>query len=116
MLVQTQLLFFNNPSSKHSPRLHWKLCLDFTGKGSLGPLVVPLLDPNVRADIGEHILEVLAHAVAFALDLLAPVEIQIALVAVLGLVLVREAGIERGGLQLDRRRFGLSRFRAHGFG
>lgn len=121
MLVGTQFLprfFFYNPLHIQAFRFFaitpFRNCSDSTGEGSLGPLAVPLFDPNVRADIGEHVLEVLAHAVAFALDLLAPVEVQIALIAILGLVLVRETGIERSGLQLDRRRIGrLSRFRAH---
>lgn len=72
------------------------------GKGALLALAVPLLNPRVGAHRREDVLEVLAYLVALALDLLAAVEIQIALVAVLGLVLVGEAGIEWGRLRFVR--------------
>ena len=75
--------------------------LDLAGEVSFGSLSVPLFDPPVRADVGEDTLKVLAHVRALALDLLAPVEVQVALEAVLGLVLVREARIPGGGLDAD---------------
>lgn len=77
--------------------------LDPAGEGALGALVVPLGDPRVRAQVGEAVLKVLAHVGALALHLFAAVKVQIALVAVLGLVRVREPRIERGRLQGERR-------------
>lgn len=74
-------------------------CLDSAGKGTLPALVVPLCNPRIGAQIAVYVLKVLAHLVALALHLLAAMEVQIALVAVLGLVRVRETRIEGSRLQ-----------------
>lgn len=76
--------------------------LDFASERALPALVVPLFNPRIRAQIAVHVLKVLAHLVALALHLLAAVKVQIALVAVLGLVYVREARIEGSRLQWER--------------
>lgn len=69
--------------------------LDLAGKGARVPLVVPLLYPGVGAQRVERLLEVVAGLVVSAANLLAPVVVQVALVAVPGLVRVRETRIER---------------------
>lgn len=55
--------------------------LDSAWKTALGALVVPPTTPLVGAERPVCSLEVIASLVIFAADLLAPVEIQIALVA-----------------------------------
>lgn len=73
-------------------------CLDLTDETALGHLLVPSLDPEVGAQSGVGFLEVLAGFVSFSLRLLATMEIQVVLVAIPGLVGVRETGIERNRL------------------
>lgn len=89
---------YKGPSVRRQRRA---VALDLAGEVAVGALPVPLLDPPVRANVGEDILKVLAHVRALALDLLAPVEVQVALEAVLGLVRVREARVPRGRLDAD---------------
>lgn len=82
------------------------VCLDASGKGSSLDLVVPFLNPSVRAHRGEHLLEVLARLVVLAAHLLATMEVQIRLVAVARLVGVGVAWIERSGLDRGFGNFG----------
>lgn len=78
-----------------------QLALDFASEGSRFALLVPLCSPSIRAQITVGVLKVLAHLVALALHLLAAVKVQIALVAVLGLIHVRETRIEGNGMQWE---------------
>lgn len=74
--------------------------LNFASKGAFVPLAVPLLHPSIRADRVEHLFEVLARLIRFTSHLLAPMEVQVALVAVAGLVRIRKPGIEWCGAKL----------------
>lgn len=73
--------------------------LDPASEGTLPTLVVPSFNPSIWAQIAVHVLEVLAHLIALALHLFAAVKVQIALVAVLGLIAIRESRIEGSRLQ-----------------
>jgi len=70
------------------------LNLDPAGEGSVGALLVPSLSPVVGAHGVVHPAEPLAGLIVLSLDLLASVEVQVALVAIPGLVLVGEARIK----------------------
>ena len=45
-------------------------------------LSIPLLDPGIRTHSGVNLLEVIASLKFFTFDLLAPVEIKVALIAI----------------------------------
>lgn len=77
--------------------------LDAAGEGASVALIVPLLDPCVGAHRGVDLLEVCANVGAFALDLLAAVEVEVALIAVARLVGVGKARIEWSGPELHIR-------------
>lgn len=75
-------------------------CLNTSRESSFITLAVPLFNPCVGADGVVDSLEVLANFSAFTLDLLASVEVDVALVAVASLVCVGEAWIEWCCLEL----------------
>lgn len=77
------------------------VALDFASEASLSALGVPLFNPSIRAQISVRVLKVLAHLGALALHLLAAVKVQVALVAVLGLIDVRETRIEGDCVQWE---------------
>lgn len=56
--------------------------LNLLGKGTSLTLVIPLFSPGVWADGLVHLLEVFTRSIVFSLDLLAAVEVNIALPAV----------------------------------
>jgi hypothetical protein len=68
------------------------------GEGSPLPLIVPLVSPSSGAQPFEVSLEVGAGLVFFSLDVLAPVEVNIVLPAVSGLVHVGEPGVKGNSL------------------
>lgn len=104
-LLYAYIIIYCHTRSTHRGDRPHKHCtstichLDSTSESSLPALVVPLLDPRIRAQIAVHVLKVLAHLVALAFHLLAAVKVQIALIAVLSLVRIREARIEGSRLQ-----------------
>lgn len=77
----------------------WRRCLDVSGKGATVALTIPLLDPGIGTQRFVHVLEVLADLAAITLYLAAPMKVNVRLVAVLGLVGVREARVERSRLE-----------------
>lgn len=85
--------------------------LDLSREDALLTLSVPLLDPRVGAERVEGLAEIVAGLVVGAAHLLATVVVQVALVAVPGLVRVGEPGVEwHGGAQ-----FLGNHFSAHGY-
>lgn len=62
-------------------------------------MLVPFLDPRVGAERLVTSEEVIARCLLRTLNLLAPMEIQIVLIAVTSLVLVGEPGVERRRLK-----------------
>jgi hypothetical protein len=77
-----------------------KTDLDASRESSGVALVVPLLNPGIGAHASVHALEVLADFSSLSLDLLAAVEVQVALIAVASLVGVGVTWIEWCGFQL----------------
>lgn len=70
------------------------ICLNFSGESTGFKLIVPLFDPRIWAHRLKDFLEVLAWFVRFAAELLAPMEIEVRLIAVASLILIGESWIE----------------------
>jgi len=75
--------------------------LDASWEESFLSLTVPLFNPSVGAHRAIDAMEILTNFSALALHFLTTMEVDVALVAVFGLVGIGKAWIEGSGLELD---------------